>query len=1075
MRRTSYDYESRSSLGANLASILEGTTVTVLLLFLLVAALLLPPVRLLDRIPYLAYTPVDSNGATISEPDGTALVFPPENVLEPFRILLSSIPRAEFLNDSAQEEWAAMKAALPDSLQPKSPIYEVDVQGGRVTQSIVQIPIPNDSEPYETLELYTWDGNSWVFMPSSVRPADDRIVASIHGLPPQNFVVMQTAASLPQVEANIGMREQLPPNAENAITTLAVAGFYLRGDGALEIAAHNRPNDSYTLVPILRNWRSGEVPRTDLLHNMLVDLSLQENQLISIPDLLMTNRYPGVIIDYQGVGTEPQVQQDFVRFIERLAERLHAPEVNRWLAVRVEPPQQISAVQWNTQGYDWQALGKAADRIIIPSPMDPRAYQPGGAMEALLAFATDQIDRRKVQIELSGLSVEQLGSSLLPKGYQEALQPFVAQIQVDREVLIPGEMVVLSVDTARISRALGFDEATGTYVYSYIDDQQFERTVYIENQSSFAHKLSLLAPYKVTQVMIGGMESGDVDPALWDIVRQFQEGQGPVADMATFEMAYTVFHPSDSVLHSELRSIGDPDYTSRPQEAREFTFTAPDGQGAVKVAVQVVQNKQPVSPRNLITLPLATLTPVVIPTSTPVPMPTPTSTPESASVVSELLINIRQGPSTNYTILGQMTPNQRYLIVGKNEGNDWWQIATEDVQGGKGWVFGELVTANGPLDSVATITDIPPPPTPTAAPPPAPAPAPSTGGSFGYGVQAHMVHTGDHMIDLVMDRTQELGFGWVKQQIEWKVFESQQGQYGFGDIHPIVNRANARGINLLFSVVNAPDWAREPGFDGSVGGPPANPQVFANFLGRLASEFCGSAVKAIEVWNEQNLHYEWGNRPINPSEYMALLRPSYAAIKSACPSMLVISGALTPAGDNGSIAMDDFRYFEAMLQQGLRNYADGFGAHPSGYNVPPSHTWQTACAAIQANGNSFNGACDNPHHSWSFRSTMEGYRNLAVRYGAGGQRIWPTEFGWAAGGKFHPAYAYADDNSYDEQARWTVEAYQMMRDWGWVGPAFLWNLNFRVVADGTEKAQWGIVRNDWSPLPVFYALRDMPK
>ena len=375
-------------------------------------------------------------------------------------------------------------------------------------------------------------------------------------------------------------------------------------------------------------------------------------------------------------------------------------------------------------------------------------------------------------------------------------------------------------------------------------------------------------------------------------------------------------------------------------------------------------------------------------------------------------------------------------------------------------------------------------PVPAAPAPSTPAPvtparppvrAPSTGGSFGYGIQAHMVHTGDQMIDLVMDKTQELGFGWVKQQIEWKVFESQQGQYGFGDIHPIVNRANARGINLLFSVVNAPDWAREPGFDGSVGGPPANPQVFANFLGRLASEFCGSAVKAIEVWNEQNLHYEWGNRPINPSEYMALLRPSYAAIKSACPSMLVISGALTPAGDNGSIAMDDFRYFEAMLQQGLRNYADGFGAHPSGYNVPPSHTWQTACAAIQESGNSFNGACDNPHHSWSFRSTMEGYRNLAVRYGAGGQRIWPTEFGWAAGGKFNPAYGYADDNSYDEQARWTVEAYQMMRDWGWVGPAFLWNLNFRVVADGTEKAQWGIVRNDWSPLPIFYGLRDMPK
>lgn len=96
-------------------------------------------------------------------------------------------------------------------------------------------------------------------------------------------------------------------------------------------------------------------------------------------------------------------------------------------------------------------------------------------------------------------------------------------------------------------------------------------------------------------------------------------------------------------------------------------------------------------------------------------------------------------------------------------------------------------------------------------------------------------------------------------------------------------------------------------------------------------------------------------------------------------------------------------------------------------------------------------------------------------YGDTNKRIWPTEFGWAAGGAFHPAYAYANDNSFEEQAQWTVEAYTMMREWGWVGPAFLWNLNFRVVADGTEKAQWGIVANDWTPLPVYHALKNMPK
>jgi hypothetical protein len=457
------------------------------------------------------------------------------------------------------------------------------------------------------------------------------------------------------------------------------------------------------------------------------------------------------------------------------------------------------------------------------------------------------------------------------------------------------------------------------------------------------------------------------------------------------------------------------------------------------------------------------------------------------------MINARQGPSTQYPVIGQVQPGVVYRVLGKNQAGDWWQI---DLNGQTGWAIGSLVNAAGDTGSVAVITDIPAPPAPVvavaapaeqareasaeapaAAPAPAPAPvaapAPTGGGNFGYGVQAHMVH--NDQAGKVMQMTTGMGFNWVKQQIEWKVFEANQGQIDWGSMEGIVNAANGAGVNLLFSIVNAPDWAREPGFDRSVGGPPQDPQTFANFLGAVAGRYCGSSVKAIEVWNEQNLHYEWGNKPLNAGEYVALLRPSYAAIKGACPSMKVISGALTPAGNNGNYAIDDMVYLEQMFQAGLNNYADGIGAHPSGYNVPPSYTWQNACEAIQRYGNSFNGACDSPHHSWSFRSTMEGYRNLAVKYGAGNKRIWPTEFGWAAGGAFDPRYAYANDNSYEEQAAWTVEAYQMMRNWGWVGPAFLWNLNFRVVANGTEKAQWGIVNNDWSPLPIFHALRDMPK
>ena len=379
--------------------------------------------------------------------------------------------------------------------------------------------------------------------------------------------------------------------------------------------------------------------------------------------------------------------------------------------------------------------------------------------------------------------------------------------------------------------------------------------------------------------------------------------------------------------------------------------------------------------------------------------------------------------------------------------------------------------SSGSSPPASTPTPAPAGPAPTPTPTPAPA-APAPVAAFGYGIQAHMIHVDNNS---VLGHVNNLGFNWIKQQIEWKVWEPSQGNINWGEMDAIVNDSRAKGINVLFSVVGAPSWARESGYDSSVAGPPSDPATFAAFNGAIAGRYCGQGLGAIEVWNEQNLHYEWGNKPLNAAEYVNLLKPSYNAIKAACPSMVVVSGALTPAGNVGNLAVDDFTYMEQMLQNGMGSYADAIGAHPSGYNIPPSLDHTQACAYIEQKNASFRGACDSPHHSWSFRSTVDGYYEMMQRHGAGHLKIWSTEFGWAAGGALHPAYAYANDNSLDEQAEWTVEAFQYMRDSGKVGAAFLWNLNFRVIADGTEKAQWGILANNGQPLPAYVSLQKMPK
>jgi hypothetical protein len=1066
--------ERRSSSSSGTGRLLEGPAAWlmtfVLIPGLLVAILLLPPISLLDRLQSFTLERISANtGGAILDPDGTIVNFPAEGVLANFQARLGSVPRADFVEGRAGEDLYTAAQALPDTLISKSPVYQIETRGRDPLQAIVTIPIPNDSLPYETLAVYEWTGELWQNLPARVLPDADVLEARLDYVP-KVFMVVQTLPGVPAVTLNLGLEGQLPEGA--VVTNEARGVLNLRGDGGLDGQA---PPNTGNTVPIITNVEAQTV-RTDLINNLLVDVALQETQLATLEQLVVANGYPGLLIDYRGVDAVPSARADYARLIDRVAERLAAH--GKSLAVRVEPATPISAEEWNTGGYDWRALSQAAATVVIPAPIDPRAYAAGGELEQLLAYASDEVGPNKLAVELAGYSVERSGNYLLLKGYQEALAPLLGTLAAEAGA---DNSVSIDLENPRLQGQVQWDEMLGIYSYTYLDDQGMERTVYIETAGSLGRKLDLLRRFNVTNVTIQMPTNGDIDPATLQVLQQFQMGEmtssAPQAQMA---VAYTLYGEDGSVVGQQIR----------PLESPEVAFPMPEGSGkTLRVDAQLVNANG-----TALTAPQSALLALAAESAPP---PGEQSSVQPTLLSVDQIVNVRSGPSTAFDVLGQISTGQSHRVNGRTSASDWWQI---EFNNGNGWVFGQLATVSGASDAVAVVENLPvvaaapapaaapaaaPAPAPEAAPAPAPAPvaaaaapapvaAPAGGASFGYGIQVHAVDNGQ--IFPILDSIGGMGFNWLKQQIEWKRFEADApGRIDWPGMDEIVSAAGSRGVNVLFSVVNAPGWAREPGFDGSVGGPPQDPQTYANFAGAIAGRFCGTALKAIEVWNEQNLHYEWGNKPLNPGEYVQLLAAAYNSIKTACPAMIVVGGALTPAGNNLPYAMDDFTYLEEMFKAGANSYMDVVGSHPSGYNVPPSVTWEGACEAIQKTGNSFNGACDSPHHSWSFRSTMEGYRNIMSVYGAGNKQIWPTEFGWAAGGAMDPRYRYADDNDYTEQAQWTVEAYQMMKNWGWVGPAFLWNLNFRVVANGTEKAQWGIVDPGWNPLPAYTALAQMPK
>ena len=204
-------------------------------------------------------------------------------------------------------------------------------------------------------------------------------------------------------------------------------------------------------------------------------------------------------------------------------------------------------------------------------------------------------------------------------------------------------------------------------------------------------------------------------------------------------------------------------------------------------------------------------------------------------------------------------------------------------------------------------------------------------------------------------------------------------------------------------------------------------------MGKLASRYCGSSLGAIEVWNEQNLLTEWHGKTISGASYVDLLRRSYLAIKSQCSRMLVISGAPTPTGITSSTAIDDVAYLQQMYASGLKQYSDAVGAHPSGFCNSPD--------AVEFASNPCSGQYNN-HRSFFFKRTLESYRAVMVQNGDSGKKIWPTEFGWGVDPSPKPGYEYAKFLTEDLQATWEVKAFQNMKAYGYIGIAFVWNLDF---------------------------------
>lgn len=396
-----------------------------------------------------------------------------------------------------------------------------------------------------------------------------------------------------------------------------------------------------------------------------------------------------------------------------------------------------------------------------------------------------------------------------------------------------------------------------------------------------------------------------------------------------------------------------------------------------------------------------------------------------------------------------------------------------------------------PIPNLPTAAPTAEPPTPTADQPQVMVATPTTiavkDSDFDLGIAVQK--NGDpNVYKLWVEMAgKQLKLNWIKSQVVWRDIEIAKGQYDWAELDVSMNLISEANMKALLGVVKAPDWARDPGAKIEAGvfdGPPANPQDYADFLRALLTRYPGK-VHAIEVWNEINIDREWSTNPpdISATRYTQLLQAAYTTIKSIDPNILVLTSGLAPTGANiPGVVTDDFVYMDQLIAAGALQYADCVGAHHNGLNVPPNADWNNIPERVPPA--KFRGPWQSPHHSWAFKSTLEGYAQR-IRNAGSTLKLCVTEFGWPSvedlqgRGTLRDGFGFAADNTLQDQADFTVQAIELMQQWGFVRLAFIWNLNYGAQAGWQiggpvgDNVPWSILGPDFVPRPVWQKIVEL--
>jgi hypothetical protein len=308
----------------------------------------------------------------------------------------------------------------------------------------------------------------------------------------------------------------------------------------------------------------------------------------------------------------------------------------------------------------------------------------------------------------------------------------------------------------------------------------------------------------------------------------------------------------------------------------------------------------------------------------------------------------------------------------------------------------------------------------------------------------------DEVEDLKIYRTlslaREMGATAIVELFPWAYIQPAEDVYDWHHPDRIIRMARHQGLRVIARLGIVPAWARPKREQTTLNDlRPERYADYARFVAAFAKRYRG-VVSQIIPWNEPNLYFEWGFRPVPPEEYVEFLRQIAAAVRAVNPDVQILGGALAPTlePESSPYAMNDVIYLRRVYAAGGGRYFDGLAVHTYGFTRPP----------------------DDPPalDRLNFRR-YELLQEVMREYGDGAKPVYITESSW----NDHPRWANAVRPG--QRVQYTLAALQWAESrWPTVENLCFWYLRaatlYRNYMDN-----FAFVTVEFRPLPIYEEVR----